>query len=122
MKIIKHPDESIFLIRLSKKLRLSSLKLHLILNDDIKPHTHPWDFKSLILFGGYNETITGDSPITKTFGFLSLNIKRMNTEHLLKLRRFLGIKIPTITIGIYGEKKQLCSLCKDLGYCKSRKQ
>ncbi len=115
-----------FLLRFSKNCKVGSIKLHIILDDDVKPHTHPWDFKSIILFGGYNETtynpIYDFYKITTTYGWLSINEKQMNVEHLVRLRRLFGIKIPCITIGRYGEKKQLCSLCQELGYCKSQKK
>lgn len=94
----------------------SSIKLHLILNDDLdEPHDHPWDFSSLILFGGYYE----DDILFKTG---NINMKYHFQKHKTRLRRFLGIKIPTLTIGIYSEKKQLCSFCKDVGYCLSSKK
>lgn len=114
-----------FLYRLSCKYKKGSIKVHLIMDDDISTHTHPWNFTSIILFGGYKET-SYLPPIDawcfekKVYGWLSINKKQMNTEHIVKLRRIFGIKIPTLTIGIYGEKKQLCSLCKKLGYCKSK--
>lgn len=127
-----------FLLRFSKNCKVGSIKIHIILDDDVKPHTHPWDFKSVILFGGYNETTYDEldeniidfvkktwqhdaSQITRTYGWLSVNKKQMNVKHLVKLRRLFGFKIPTITVGRYGEKKQLCSLCQELGYCKSKK-
>jgi hypothetical protein len=55
-KAIKEQGK-VFLLRFSKKCNSgSSIKLHIILDDDKgKPHTHPWDFKSRILFGGYRE-------------------------------------------------------------------
>ncbi len=126
-----------FLFRASWKWKAGSIKLHIILKDDTgELHTHPWDFTSLILFGGYVETTfeerqeiidlqkefyLGFDPYynDKTYGWLSINRKIANKYHRVSLRRLWGIKIPAITIGIYGEKKQLCSLCKDLGYCKS---
>ena len=112
-KTIKSGGKS-FLKRLSfYKKDGSSIKLHLILDDDKdEPHDHPWDFSSIILFGGYYE---GDVK----YGVGDLNIKLHNTKHKIRLRRFLGFKVPTITLGIYSAKKQLCSFCKDLGYCKS---
>ncbi len=113
-----------FLYRLSYNLKKGSIKLHIILNDDITPHSHPWDFQSIILFGGYNETIWPKAIKSidhKTYRFLSINKKDKNIYHLVRLRRIFGIKIPCITIGLYSEKKQLCSLCQELGYCKSKK-
>lgn len=123
-------NEKTFLFRLSQNLKKGSFKLHLIIDDDIKPHNHPWDFTSLILFGGYKETsyLYDKEKDTKyefsrqEFGWLSKNIKKSNTYHLITLRRLFGIKIPCLTIGYYSEKKQLCSLCQELGYCKSNKK
>lgn len=113
-----------FLYRLSCKYKDGSIKIHLITNDDIKPHTHPWDFRSIILFGGYDElSFHPDKPDFEgewnKYKWLSKNVKEANVSHLVNLRNFLGFKIPCLTIGIYGNKKQLCSLCKELGYCKS---
>lgn len=94
----------------------SSVKLHLILHDDLdEPHTHPWDFSSLILFGGYKEE-------NRIFGFLDVNIKKHHEKHQLKLRRIFNIPIPTLTIGIYSPKLQLCSFCTELGYCKNKQK
>lgn len=108
-----------FLRRLTIYLKKDSLKFHWITDDDVTPHTHPWDFKSLILFGGYNEAFTDNKtyPEVKTFGMLSINRKTADELHLVTLRRVLGFKIPALTVGIYGEKKQLCSPCKEAGYC-----
>ena len=92
----------------------SSYKLHLILNDDLdEPHDHPWDFSSLILFGGYYEDNT-------LYSVGDINIKYHYQKHKIRLRRLFGIKIPTITFGIYSKKLQLCSFCKELGYCKNK--
>ena len=128
-KNIKRPDKTTFLIRWSKKCKSGgSWKLHLILNDDVTSHTHPWDFTSFILFGGYVERslniyesnsdwIQCDGYSYKEYGWLSINRKKMNVEHQITLRRLFGFKIPAVTIGYYGPKKQLCSLCKEQGYC-----
>jgi hypothetical protein len=124
-----------FLRRLSIYFGKKSLKFHWITDDDVKPHTHPWDFTSIIIFGGYNErTLIGVRPPpqdymkelvypfsvyfrTTVYGWLSKNKKEANQEHLVELRRLFGIKIPALTVGWYGEKKQLCSLCQEAGYC-----
>lgn len=115
----------VFLRRLSIYLKKGSIKIHLITNDDAdEHHSHPWDFKSLILFGGYWESVikdTGDNWITTTYSkypFLSVNRKLHNEKHKTKLLRLWGIKIPALTVGIYSEKIELCSFCKELGYCK----
>ena len=93
----------------------SSYKLHLILNDDLdEPHTHPWDFTSLILFGGYYEGNT-------LYKIGSINKKLHNESYKIRLRRLFGFRITTITISKYSKKLQLCSFCKDLGYCQSNK-
>jgi len=109
-----------FIKRLSVYLQdKSSFKLHLILNDDLdEPHTHPWDFTSLILFGGYTEESNGQK---KKYGFLRKNVKLHHASHKITLFRVLGFKIPTITIGKYSKKLQLCSFCQQLGYCKMQK-
>lgn len=109
-----------FLLRLGMKCGNGSLKVHIILDDDVRPHSHPWDFTSLILFGGYREAIkVGDNVLFQNFGWLSLNRKRRDVMHQISLRRVMGRKVPVITIGYYGEKKELCSLCKELGYCRT---
>jgi hypothetical protein len=104
----------LFLCRLSLyKDDGSSFKFHLILNDDgDEPHSHPWDFTSIILFGGYYEE-------NVKYGFLDLNVKLYHQKHKIRLRRLFGFKVPTLTMGWYSEKKELCSLCKDLGYCRT---
>lgn len=89
------------------------------MNDDRDGfHSHPWDFKSLILFGGYVETL--EDGTVHTHRFLSVNTKQRETKHQLRLRKLFGLRIPAITIGWYGPKVGLCSLCQELGYCKSR--
>ncbi len=113
VKTIKSKGED-FLKRLSFYFKDgSSLKVHLILKDDEdEPHTHPWDFKSLILFGGYYE---GE----KLYGFFSVNRKHHAEKHQLRLRRIFNYPIPTLTIGLYSKKLQLCSFCESHGYCLS---
>jgi len=103
-----------FLKRLSLYLKDgSSIKLHLILHDDLdEPHSHPWDFSSLILFGGYKE---GDVK----YSIGDINMKKHYQTHQIKLLRFMGFRVPTLTIGIYTEKLTLCSFCQDLGYCRT---
>lgn len=115
-----------FLYRLSCNLKKGSIKIHLIVDDDVSYHSHPWDFNSIILFGGYREmsytSVNYMDLENKEYGWLSINKKQMNAYHKITLRRLFGKKIPALTVGIYGEKKQLCSLCQELGYCKSQKQ
>lgn len=123
MKVIRNSYGAIFLIRFSFRLKSGgSIKIHLFLNDDNGAHSHPWNFVSLVLFGGYKE-LSGDDKLLNTekvYGWLSVNRKEADVYHFVQLRRFLGVRIPTLTIGKYEKKKQLCSLCKDLGYCKSQ--
>lgn len=110
-----------FIHRLSIYFIGGSVKLHLFLDDDKDdPHSHPWDFTSLILFGGYKEYVEIDNEgiEVKTYGFFAKNIKKHYQKHKVQLRRLFGIKIPCITIGWYSQKKQLCSFCTELGYCK----
>ena len=110
-----------FLKRLSLYLSKGSIKLHIIINDDMdEHHSHPWDFESVIIFGGYHEEILNEDKTIdkKTFRIGDVNQKRHYQKHKTKLFRFLGFKIPAITIGKYSDKLELCSFCKELGYCK----
>lgn len=110
-----------FIKRLSLYFKNGSIKLHIILSDDNdSPHSHPWNFTSIILFGGYIEQVVmNDSRVQeKEFKFLNVNKKQYYQKHRLSLKRIFGIKIPCITIGWYSNKIQLCSFCKRLGYCK----
>lgn len=125
MKKIKfktiHSSGNSFIKRLSLYFKKGSIKLHIILSDDKdSPHSHPWNFTSIILFGGYIEqTITNNNNIhVNKFRFLSINKKKYFEKHKLSLRTIFGIKIPCITIGWYSNKIQLCSFCDELGYCK----
>lgn len=104
-----------FLRRLSIYLNNgNSIKIHLITEDDLdEPHDHPWDFSSFIVFGGYWEGTT-------LYRTGDVNVKFHHQKHKIKLRRLLGYKVPTLTIGIYSEKKQLCSFCREAGYCLSK--
>lgn len=122
-----------FIKRLSLYLPKGSIKLHLLLDDDKDDdfsggHTHPWDFTSFILFGGYEEYTLrfSNNPNgqfnTEKFYMFSLNRKKAEVKHKIKLFRLFGFKIPCITIGYYSDKKQLCSLCQELGYCRSNKE
>lgn len=111
----------VFLRRLSIYLKKGSLKIHIIQNDDMdEHHSHPWDFESFILFGGYVEETIDDfgNKRTEDFRIGDINKKKHYEKHKTKLHRFLGIKIPAVTIGYYSDKLELCSFCKSLGYCK----
>ncbi len=119
-----------FLLRISfYRKNGSSIKIHVMLGDDIDPvpHSHPWDFTSFLLIP-YKEDIymekMGKFTKVKTY-FHSMFTKVVRDRFLLhqtSLYSMFGIKIPAITIGKYSEKKQLCSLCTELGYCKSSKK
>lgn len=127
-KTIKSGGNS-FIKRLSIYFHNYSIKVHLILDDDKdEPHTHPWDFKSLLLVP-YKEVIFSSVDITdnKLITTLKHNpltiVKRLHNErHRVRLYRIFRLKIPALTIGIYSKKIQLCSFCKDLGYCKESKK
>lgn len=128
LKIIK-TDNKWFMIRYTIYLKTGSIKLHIILKDDIdEVHDHPWDFKSLLIIP-YKEILhTKDLEFQNCTEIAHINhhmfsiVKRNHKQkHKTQLYSISGIKIPAITIGRYYEKKQLCSFCKDLGYCKSNK-
>jgi hypothetical protein len=144
-KIIKNNSLMPFLYRLSLYFKNGSIKLHVITGDDSKVfHTHPWDFTSFILFGGYKEwqeVIDHQSYIDwyrikgmdNSSEYNRINIKyhyrtfsinkKLHTElHRVELFKLFGIKVPCITIGFYSNKIELCSFCKELGYCKSNKK
>ncbi|MAD90338.1 MAG: hypothetical protein CMK64_11585 [Pseudoalteromonas sp.] len=124
LKVIRESG-GIFLIRLSFSFRDGSIKLHLILDDDLGPdHKHPWDFKSFLLFGSYKELLEGKLLCHKPFTFVS---RKAQQRHKVILYRFLGVKLPCLTIGKYSkkytrwcERKKLCDGCCKLGYCKDR--
>ena len=105
-----------FLSRVSLYTQNGSVKIHFMVNDDkSEPHTHPWDFKSFLIIP-YMENLDGEKHRHRPFKLLN---RKMNQRHRITLYRFMGIKIPALTVGFYSKKKQLCSFCKDLGYCKS---
>lgn len=116
-----------FIYRWSIALKEGSIKVHLILNDDKdEPHTHPWDFTSLMILP-YKEIVM---PPDGSFGmsyddareerhYMFETVKRTHDQrHAVQLYRFMGMRIPALTIGRYSKKNTLCSFCKDLGYCK----
>lgn len=104
-----------FIFRISLNFKKGSIKLHLIVNDDQDGlHTHPWDFTSFILFGGYFEETSNSC---QNYNMFSINRKKYNEQHCIKLKRFLSFKIPTLTIGRYSKKFALCSHCQPYGYC-----
>ena len=116
-----HSAGNSFIKRLSIYFKKGSVKIHLFLDDDKdEPHSHPWDFTSWILFGGYDESIESDTGglLVKRYNFLNKNTKKYHQKHKVTLKRLFGIKIPCLTIGWYSQKKQLCSFCAELGYCK----
>ncbi|QTE23290.1 hypothetical protein [Polaribacter cellanae] len=124
-KVIKQ-KERVFLIRISIPIKKGSIKIHLILNDDLDiPHKHPWNFKSFLVFGAYKEWVDGIQYKHKPFSIINRNV---NQKHQVILYRFAGKKIPCITIGMYTkkiqpwcEKSNLCDHCLPLGQCIDKK-
>lgn len=121
-KTIKPNGESSFIRRISFYLKKGSIKIHFITSDDNdEPHTHPWDFKSFLIIP-YKETLhlhtTGKKMIEFRHKVFTMIERDAMDNHKTSLYRIFGIKIPALTIGYYGEKKQLCSFCQALGYCK----
>lgn len=109
-----------FLKRLSIYFPKGSIKFHLMLNDDrSEPHTHPWDFYSFHLLGSYKENLDGTMLHHHMFSLIK---RTMNQKHRISLYRIFGFKIPCLTVGFYTPKKQLCSFCQSLGYCKSERR
>lgn len=105
-----------FLNRISFYTKKGSVKVHLMVGDDKSyPHTHPWDFRSFLIIP-YKENLDGINYNHRPFKLLN---RSMNQKHRITLYRFFGIKIPSLTVGLYTKKKQLCSFCQELGYCKS---
>lgn len=127
-KTIKPNGESSFIRRVSFYLKKGSIKIHFITSDDNdEPHTHPWDFKSLLIIPYKEKTYIKkfewgkdvfDTSIISKYKPFTLVIRKADEYHKTTLYRIFGIKIPALTIGYYGEKKQLCSFCQELGYCK----
>lgn len=121
-KTIKLNGNSSFLRRLSIYFKNGSIKIHLITRSDKdEPHTHPWDFKSLLIIPYKEQVFLGkDSKLHLNFNHKSFKVvkREANDRHRTKLYKMFGIEIPALTIGWYGHKKQLCSFCSTLGYCK----
>ena len=100
-KTIKSNEGNIFLRRLSFYLKKGSLKLHVITGDDSAVyHTHPWDFKSFILFGGYREhvetreqrcQVAYDVHRCRDYRMFSVNTKKHNERHRVELYKLFGI-------------------------------
>jgi len=128
-KSIKNTQGTTFLYRLSVYFKNGSLKFHLITGDDSPEyHTHPWDFTSFVLFGGYWEyskytwRLQNDTIRVRSVGMGGFNKKNHTEEHRVELFKVFGLKIPTITIGWYSNKLQLCSFCKEAGHCLQSKE
>lgn len=115
-----------FLRRLSVYLKSGkSIKLHLIIHDDLdEPHDHPWDFKSLLLIPYKEILYKKDTQYPQFFKHFPFTIvkRNMSDKHITYLYRIFGMKIPAVTIGLYSKKKQLCSFCREKGYCISQQQ
>jgi hypothetical protein len=112
----------VFLHRLSLPFRDGSIKVHLILNDDVgDPHIHPWEFTSFLLLGAYREEVGNQ---TTNHWPLSVVRTPRNKRHRVILYRLFGFKVPCLTIGRYGpkiqewcEQAELCDFCKPHGKC-----
>jgi len=125
-------DNKRFLFRLSLYFTWGSIKAHLIIRDDIDtPHTHPWNYKSLLIVPYKETTFTPlvsksgqQGTLVMRYAYWPLKVIRRDckTAHTTSLYRFFGIPIPALTIGFYSNKKQLCSFCQEAGYCKQSKQ
>lgn len=121
-KTIRPDGKTPFLRRLSVNYKGKSLKIHWITaSDNDEPHTHPWNFKSFLIIPYKEELHYKDGngligsinhPIFKVVN------RTMYQLHKTKLYKVFGFEIPALTIGLYGEKKQLCSFCQSIGYCK----
>ena len=124
-KTIKR-NGKVFLYRVSIPLKKSSIKIHLLLRDDTdEPHRHPWSFKSFLLLGAYKEIV--DGKLHKHWPFTLIN-RNVNEYHQVILYRFLGLRIPCLTVGKYTkkiqpwcERKTLCDNCQKIGYCVDKK-
>lgn len=121
LKTIK-PNGVSLIKRLSIYFKNYSIKIHLIPNNVLDYHTHPWDYKSFLIIP-YKEYVITTNPSSKTTLFFKHKIftlinRNHTQEHSVILYTIFGIKIPALTIGKYSKKKQLCSFCKEAGYCK----
>lgn len=122
-------DSKLFLLRWSFYFRKGSLKLHVIVRDDLDtPHTHPWNYRSFLIIP-YKEVLTtydveDGTPAKWNYKHLPLTLvtRDCKASHVTSLYSFLGWKIPAITIGWYSLKEQLCSFCQEAGYCKMNTQ
>lgn len=120
---------SSFIHRLSFYTKTGSIKINLIVDDDKDaPHTHPWDFTSLLIIP-YQEFVwregdaapLGPGMYEERHRMFSVVRHHHKDRHRVKLYRFLGIPIPALTIGSYSKKLTLCSFCESLGYCKEQR-
>lgn len=116
-----YQNNKLYLLRLSFPIKSGTIKIHVILQDDIEDlHTHPWDYSSLLIIP-YKEEFKYTK--LRSHGVLTFLRNRPNTLlHRVQLYKIFGISIPAITIGKYGHKKELCSFCKKLGYCKTERK
>jgi len=120
-KEIINTKGKVFLRRLSFYLKEGSIKIHFITDDDTdEPHTHPWNYKSLLIIPYREKLFMRTGVFVKNHKPFKTVKRKMKMKHRVELYRILGIKIPALTIGVYSEKKQLCSLCEEAGYCKQK--
>lgn len=95
-----------------------SIYLHYIAksDEDIHPHSHPWNFWSLILNGGYTESVwegkifVEKPTYTRKRGWLSL--RYTNREHYHKL----VLDKPTWTLVLCGRKSDFWGYATENGH------
>ena len=115
-----------FLFRFSQTTRKGSVKLHVIVGDDLDPpHKHPWNFSTFLLLGAYKEWVNGEKLKHRPFTVVKRSSK---DHHKVSLYRVFGVKIPCVTVGFYSQKIEpwcngspLCDSCQKAGYCADKK-
>jgi len=123
-----YQEGKLYLLRFSWPIKSGTIKLHIIFqSDNEEPHTHPWNFKSLLLIPYKEEIYIQNDKISafkeiKRYIPFTLVSRDKDDIHRVKLYKILGMTIPAITIGKYGHKVQLCSFCQSLGYCKTERK
>ena len=70
------------------KTKLFSLKIHHILTSDpVDYHTHPWDFFSLVLWGGYLEHSPNHPRYVKRYYAGNILYRPANFPHRLEIEK-----------------------------------
>ncbi len=82
-----------------------SIKLHWIhkADPDRDMHTHPWNFVSFVLRGGYNEIM---SEYPKIIDDKERSIKWFNKMNTISAHRIISVMPNTITLVITGAKQK----------------